>query len=235
MKRIVPKHPLAIRWAHWINFPILAVMIWSGLLIYWANPVYRIGWGGTTIFPFFPAAFFKALRIPYRLAEGMAFHFAFMWLFAVNGLLYVLYTLFSGEWRLLVPERKSFREAWQVMLHDLHLRKTAPPVDGKYNAAQRIAYSAIIVMGFGSLITGLAIYKPAQLSWLCALCGGYESARLIHFVLTIGYCLFFLIHIVQVVLAGWNNFRGMVAGFEVVDDEAAPAPMPEPLPDEPVK
>ena len=41
-KQVIFKHPLAIRWFHWLNFPILACMIWSGLLIYWANDVYKI-------------------------------------------------------------------------------------------------------------------------------------------------------------------------------------------------
>jgi thiosulfate reductase cytochrome b subunit len=73
-------------------------------------------------------------------------------------------------------------------------------------------------MGVGSAVTGFAIYKPIQFNWLCALCGGYEAARLEHFILMIGYCMFFVIHIVQVILAGWNNFRGMIAGFEVVKE-----------------
>ena len=211
-------------------------MIWSGFLIYWANDVYRIGWGSTTILKFFPQSFYEALHIPHRLAEGMAFHFAFMWLFFINGIVYVAYTIFSGEWRYLVPQRKSFREAWLVLLHDLHIRKTAPPIDGKYNAAQRIAYTAIIVMGFGSIISGLAIYNPVQFGWLDWLCGGYAFARIIHFALTIGYVLFFVIHIIQVALAGWNNFRGMVAGFDVeqIDDELFTVPVinPAPLPEE---
>ncbi len=214
-KTIVKKHPLAIRWFHWINFPVLGVMIWSGLLIYWANDVYRIGFGSTTLLKFFPDSFYKALDVSYRLSEGMAYHFVFMWLFFLNGIAYVLYTIFSGEWRYLLPQRKSFKQAWQVLLHDLRIRKTAPPIDGKYNAAQRIAYTAIIVMGIGSILSGLAIYKPVQLGWLCALMGGYKAARVIHFVLTIGYVLFFLVHIVQVILAGWNNFRAMITGFEV--------------------
>lgn len=214
MKKIVKKHLLAIRWFHWINFPVLSIMIWSGLLIYWANDVYRLGWGDSTLVKFFPQSFYETLNIPFHLSTGMAFHFFFMWFFFGNGLLYVLYTMISGEWRLLVPDRKSFREAWQVVLHDLHIRKTAPP-QKKYNAAQRIAYSAIIIMGFGSLVTGLAIYKPTQLNWLCALCGGYEAARIEHFALTIGYVLFFIIHIIQVIIAGWNNFQAMVTGFEV--------------------
>lgn len=215
MKKIVKKHPLAIRWFHWINFPVLAIMIWSGLLIYWANDVYKIGFGNTTLLKFFPSSFYQALNVPYRLSEGMAYHFVFMWLFFLNGIAYVLYTAISGEWRLLMPNRKSFKEAWQVLLHDLHIRKTAPPIAGKYNAAQRIAYTAIIFMGIGSILTGLAIYKPVQLHWLCALMGGYKFARILHFALTIGYVLFFLVHIGQVIMAGWNNFRAMITGFEV--------------------
>lgn len=215
MKRIVKKHPLAIRWFHWLNFPILTVMIWSGMLIYWANDVYRIGWGDKTILKFFPDSFNKALNIPYRLAEGMSLHFFFMWIFAINGLLYVVYLLFSKEWKLIFPNRKSLKEAWLVVLHDLRIRKGLPP-QIKYNAAQRIAYTAVIIMGFLMLLTGLAIYKPAQLYWLCAMLGGYEWARAEHFIITILFVLFFVIHIVQVLLAGWNNFRGMVAGFEVI-------------------
>ncbi|HEX9509602.1 MAG TPA: molybdopterin-dependent oxidoreductase [Puia sp.] len=233
MKRIVKRHPLAIRWFHWINFPVLTIMIWSGLLIYWANDVYKIRLGGTILFQFFPESFYKTLGISYHLAQGMAFHFVFMWVFFLNGLIYVLYTWISGEWRGLVPDRHSFKEAWQVLLHDLHIperrqgrfrRRTAPP-QVKYNGAQKIAYSAIIVMGLGSVLTGLAIYKPVQFYWLCALFGGYGTARVIHFILTIGYCVFFLIHIVQVMLAGWNNFRAMIAGFEVVK-ESEPEPRP---------
>jgi len=215
MKKIIKKHPLAIRWFHWINFPVLAVMIWSGLLIYWANDVYRLGWGNRTVLKFFPDSFYKALHIPFRLAEGMSFHFVFMWLFAINGFIYVLFLVFSGEWRLIVPNKKSFKEAWQVVLHDLHIRKGLPP-QKKYNAAQRIAYTGVIIMGLGSLLTGLAIYKPVQFNFIANLLGGYEWARAEHFILTILFTLFFLVHITQVIIAGWNNFRGMIAGFEVI-------------------
>jgi hypothetical protein len=89
-------------------------MIWSGLLIYWASPMLSF---------LFPEWFYKLLNIPFRLAEGMAFHFLFMWFFIINGVMYVLYTLVSGEWRELISNRHSFKEAWQVLLHDLHLRK----------------------------------------------------------------------------------------------------------------
>ena len=215
MKRIVKKHSLATRWFHWLNFPLLAVMIWSGLLIYWANDVYRLGWGDKTVLKFFPDSFNKALNIPFRLAEGMNLHFIFMWFCMINGLLYILYLIFSGEWKLIFPERGSFKEAWQVLLHDLRIRKNKPP-QKKYNAAQRIAYTGVIILGILSLLTGLAIYKPVQLSWLCSMLGGYAWARAEHFIITILFVLFFLIHIIQVMIAGWKNFSSMITGFETL-------------------
>lgn len=214
MKKIIHKHPLAIRLLHWVHFPILAIMIWSGMLIYWANDVYRLGWGDRTILKFFPDSFNKALKIPFRLAEGMNLHFVFMWLFAITGILYFLYLLFSKEWRLLFPNKNSLKEAWLVLLHDLHIKKGLPP-QKKYNAAQRIAYTAVLIMGFMMLLTGFAIYKPVQLYWLCAMLGGYEWARAEHFIITILFSLFFVVHVLQVIIAGWNNFRSMITGFEV--------------------
>lgn len=216
MKIIKTKHSLLMRWTHWVNFPILGIMIWSGLLIYWANDVYTLTIFGHTFVRFFPQWFYDTLHIPQRLAEGMAFHFLFMWFFTLNGIFYVTYTIISGDWRQLWPNRRCFKEAWQVLLHDLHIRKTAPP-QGKYNAAQRIAYSAIILMGVGSVLTGLAIYKPVEFYWLTWVMGGYHLARIWHFGLTVGYVIFFLVHVIQVILAGWNNFRSVIAGFEVID------------------
>jgi thiosulfate reductase cytochrome b subunit len=216
MQKIIHKHPLAIRWFHWVNFPILFLMIWSGMLIYWANGIYKIQVGDAVLFKFFPKGFYTFLGLSGQLAKGMAWHFAAMWLFTINGILYVLYTMISGEWRLIFPEKKSFSEAWQVILYDLGIRKIIPPQE-KYNAAQRIAYTMVIVMGFGSILTGWAIFRPVQLSWLTTLLGGYKLARLEHFVLTIGFVLFFVIHILQVIKAGWQNFQSMITGFEVGD------------------
>ena len=119
-----------------------------------------------------------------------------------------------------MPNRRAFREAVQVVLHDLHLSKIQPP-PRKFNGAQQIAYTSIILMGAGSLLTGLAIYKPVQFAWLTWLLGGYEWARLEHFILTLGYVLFVVIHVTEVIRAGWNNFRAMVTGYEIVTSEEA--------------
>lgn len=237
--RIEEKHPLAIRWFHWLNFPILFTMIWSGFLIYWAvsapgqlaGQFYRIGWGNFTLLRLFPEWLYRPevhgfgvraaapdghplYQMDHRLAEGMGWHFFFMWLFTINGLIYVIYTVVSGQWRYLVPNRNSLKEAWQVVLHDLRIRKEPLPLR-KYNGAQQIAYTSVVLMGLGSLVTGVAIYKPTQLSWPVPL-GGYPVARFLHFWLMMGFLLFFLIHILQVIRAGWNNFRAMLTGKELV-------------------
>ena len=160
--RLDKKHPLAIRWMHWINFPVLFTMIWSGLLIYWndsdnaykhPHAVYRIGIGPFTLVRFFPEWFWKAMNAPYHVTEGLGYHFFFLWIFALNGFAYVLFTILSGEWRFIVPDRKSLKEAIQVTMKDLHLSKYLPP-QTKYNGAQKIAYTSVIVMGAGSLVTG---------------------------------------------------------------------------------
>ncbi len=97
--RLEKKHPLAIRWMHWVNFPVLFTMIWSGLLIYWndsdnaykhPHAVYRVGIGPFTLVRFFPEWFWKAINAPYHVTEGLGYHFFFVWIFALNGLAYVL-------------------------------------------------------------------------------------------------------------------------------------------------
>jgi thiosulfate reductase cytochrome b subunit len=221
--RLERKHPLAIRWMHWINFPVLFIMILSGIRIYWndsdnahlhPHAVYRIGFGSFTLLRIFPEPVWKALNIPWHVTQGMGDHFFFMWIFAINGIAYAAFLLISGEWRFLLPQKQSFRDGLQVLLVSLRLRKGRPP-QRKYNAAQRIAYTTVILMGFGSLLTGMAIYKPTQAHYLTPFLGGYEWARWEHFWLTMGFCLFFLVHVAQVVFAGWNSFRSMVSGFEI--------------------
>ena len=206
------KHSLAIRWTHWINFPILTVMIISGFMIYWANRVYT---------PFIPSEFYEKIGLSQKLAMGIGIHFFFMWLFAINGLIYTLYLIVSGEWREMVPRLSSIKEAILVTLHDFGFKKGLP-AQGKFNAGQRIAYFSITLLGFVQLLTGLAIYKPVQLQPLLMVFGGYETARLLHFIFTILFVLFFIVHILQVVRAGWNNFRAMVTGYEIKVDSKSP-------------
>ena len=222
-------HSRSSRWMHWINFPLLMIMIWSGLRIYNANDVYGIDLLGVQ-FDFFPQGVYDFLEADRRLAKGLAFHLTFGWLFAINGLFYGLHLWRSGEWRDIFPDRKALREVPDVVAHDLHLRSDEVP-QGRYNAAQQLTYSAVIAMGALIIVSGFAIYKPTQLAPLTWLLGGYETARLIHFVTTLGFVAFFVLHIVQVARAGWGNLTSMITGYRVervgpagpLDDDFRPA------------
>lgn len=222
-QRLKFKHPRLVRWSHWINGPVLLIMIISGLQIYWAYDTpedsYKIRIGDWVLFQFFPEWFYNSFGLKSQLATGMAWHFFFMWFFLINGLIYATYTAVSGEWRDLLPNRRTPRQAFQTVLHDMKIRKAPPEQDGKFNGAQRLAYTGTVSMGLGSVLTGLAIWKAVQLGWLTSLLGGYENARALHFILMIGYVLFFVIHVAQVAKAGWNNFRAMVTGYELVPDQ----------------
>lgn len=204
MEQIQYTRPRWVRWTHWVNFPVLFLMIWSGIMIYWANDVYH---------PSIPKNWYEALGWDHRLAEGMGIHFTLMWVFAINGVLYFSYLIRSGEWRHRIPWPKYWSQAWQVTLHELGLRKEAPPAE-KFNAAQRVAYTAVDLMGVMAILTGLAIYKPVQLHWLTWTLGGYETARFLHYLLMVGFLVFTAIHILQVLRAGWRCLLVMVTGWE---------------------
>ncbi|MFT7601631.1 MAG: thiosulfate reductase cytochrome b subunit [Acidimicrobiales bacterium] len=220
------KHRRATRWMHWINFPLLSIMIWSGLRIYWADTRDPFGFGvglvGWHWFDFLPDPVNETFGLERKLAKGMAYHFTFGWFFVLNGLAYVLFTARSGEWRKLLPERRSASDALLVVRHDLFIRNKPLPPQGKYNGAQRWSYSLIVFLGAIAVITGFAIYKPTQLNLLTSLFGGYENARAIHFGVTMAFIGFFVVHLLQVARAGWRNFTSMVTGYELkevsVDD-----------------
>ena len=84
----VRTHRRGSRWMHWINFPLITIMIYSGLRIYKAEDVYAFGIFGWEWFKFFPDSFYDTLDLDRRLARGLAFHFNFTWLFTLNGLAY---------------------------------------------------------------------------------------------------------------------------------------------------
>jgi len=232
--RLEERHSAAIRWMHWVNFPLLFIMIWSGFLIYWADSasdytyehqVYRVGLGEFTLFRLFPDWFYRLFRLDGHLTRGLAFHAFFMWLFTANGVLYALFLAISGQWRAIVLDRRALAQFVSAVRAELTGHHALHP-GHKYSAAQRVAYTLVILMGTGAVVTGIAIWKPTSLHPITTLCGGYQTARWLHFWLTVGFCFFFLVHVVQVLRAGWNTLRSMVTGAEVVpvsEPDAAPA------------
>jgi thiosulfate reductase cytochrome b subunit len=92
------------------------------------------------------------------------------------------------------------------------LRKEHPP-QGKHNALQKGAYSFIILLGVIAVLSGFAIYKPVQLSWLTRLFGGYELARYWHFVAVWLFIGFTLLHVALVFLVDPASLRAIITGW----------------------
>ncbi|MET0679595.1 MAG: cytochrome b/b6 domain-containing protein, partial [Burkholderiales bacterium] len=159
-------HPVVVRVTHWINVLAVLIMLTSGWRIYNASPL-------------FDFRFPNELTLGGWLAGALQWHFAAMWLFALNGLIYVVYGIVSGHFR-----RKLLPIGSRAVLHDIRqaLRgKLAHDDLSVYNAAQRAAYLALIVALAVLIRSGLTIWKPVQLQELAALMGGYEGARFVHF------------------------------------------------------
>lgn len=221
MPRLIKTHPLPTRVLHWLNVPVLGVMVWSGIAITAAKKPYRLAIGGQTLLTFFPPEFYREYWTE-DLALAMGWHFTFAWLFGLIGVLYLVWKIASGTWRGLLPGRGTLRDAWRVLIQDLGLSKQVTrPRDGSYNGAQRIAYTIAIAMMTGLGVTGLAIFRPTQFAPLVRVLGGYMMARAEHFWLTMAMIVFVAIHLLQVARAGWNVFRAMVIGVEVIDDPEA--------------
>jgi thiosulfate reductase cytochrome b subunit len=192
--------PWPIRLAHWVNLPALVVLAGSGLQILAAYPAF--GPRGAT-YDWYPFNNHKPpdwLTLGGWLAGGRALHFAFAWLFVGNGLLYLAYLLGSGEWRRRAFDpRHDARGALAWARYYLRLRKERPE-QGLYNPLQRLAYTSALALAAIEVMSGLAIYKPAQLPWLAAAFGGYDGARFAHFAGLVALALFTVVHVVQVAL-----------------------------------
>jgi thiosulfate reductase cytochrome b subunit len=195
--RWVLVHPLVVRITHWINALAVLVMVGSGWTIYNASPLFDA-------FSFPPA-----LTLGGWLAGALQWHFAAMWLLAINGVVYVVYGIVSGHFR-----RKLLPISPGAMLHDVKLAlrgKLAHDDLSVYNAAQRAAYLALILALIVLVVSGLAIWKPVQLQELAALLGGYEGARLVHFIAMSLVVLIAVVHVVMVALVP-RTFPTMITG-----------------------
>jgi len=160
-------HPLPVRVMHWVNAVAMVIMIGSGWGIYNDSVIFH--------FLHFP----HAIRLGTWAAQSLQWHFAGMWLLAINGLAYLTYGIVTGRFReRLLPIR--WRDLVTTVRDTLHLHVAHEDIT-TYNAVQRLLYIVVILAGISQVVSGLAIWKPVQFSELTALLGGFQSARLIHF------------------------------------------------------
>jgi len=160
-------HPWPVRIMHWTNAVAMIVLIGSGWGIYDDSVIFH--------FVYFP----QWARIGSWAAESLLWHFAAMWVLAINGFVYLTYGFATGRLReRMLPIRVS--EVIQTVKETLQFQIAHEDLT-VYNAVQKLLYIVVIFAGISQVITGLAVWKPIQFSGLAELLGGFQGARLLHF------------------------------------------------------
>jgi thiosulfate reductase cytochrome b subunit len=164
------RQPLLVRITHGLNVPVLVVMAMSGLQIFHAYPYFGPQGERWSWVPLQGLVTPAWMRAGGWLAGARHLHFLFAWIFVVNALVYVAYTLWKRA-------RLTGYERWQ-----------------------RVAYAGAIGLALVEVLSGFAIWKPVQLSWLAALFGGYDGARVVHFFAMLALALFTIAHVIMVAI-----------------------------------
>jgi thiosulfate reductase cytochrome b subunit len=215
-----------VRVTHWIQTLSFIALALSGIAILLAHP--RLYWGetgalGTPSLIDLPLPF--VLDVPIR-GPGRYLHFLSAWVFVLTGLLYVLSGLFTRHFRKnLVPSKTDFgwKPILRVISNHVRLRRPSEKESRSYNVLQRLTYlSVVFLLSPLIIITGLAM-SPAVTSVFPIIVnffGGQQSARTIHFFVSVALVLFLLVHIAMVCLAGFKNrMRAMITGRSAAGKE----------------
>ncbi len=192
----MPVHSLAVRIFHWLNAVAIVTMIMSGWRIYNASPLFAFR---------FP----REVTLGGWLGGALQWHFAAMWLLAVNLAVYLIIGLARGHFR-----RAFFPVSPGSILRDAGkaLRGRLPHETGRYNAVQKAAYLGVLAAIVVTILSGLAVWKPVQLQELAALMGGYEGARLVHFAGMTAISAFIVVHLALVLLVP-STLLPMILGW----------------------
>lgn len=179
-------HPLAVRLMHWTNALAMIIMI-------------RSGWGIYDDYVIINGVHFSpAYRLGSWAAPSLLWHFAGMWLLALNGLAYLVYGFVTGRLReRLLPIR--FAELVQTVRETLHFKIQHENLT-VYNAVQKLLYIVVIGAGIWQVITGLLIWKPVQFSSAVAVLGGFQAVRIEHFIGMAVIVGFLIVHVALSVL-----------------------------------
>jgi thiosulfate reductase cytochrome b subunit len=191
-----PIHPLWVRVTHWINALAIIVMIGSGWQIYNASPLFQF-------------TFSRSITIGEWLAGALLWHFAAMWLFVANGIVYITLGIATGRFR-----RKLFPIRATEVLTDLAAAFTFTLAHADlavYNAVQKLLYLGVILAGVVLVLSGLSIWKPVQYHELTTVFGGYDTARYVHFFAMSTVVAFLVVHVALAVIVP-KSLRAMILG-----------------------
>lgn len=224
-----PRHSLLVRISHWVTTVCFFALLVTGAEIIASHP--RFYWGETgnvLTEPLFKIPIPSSRNLvptgygyvlPDQNGWSRALHFQAAWVLVLTGLLYVFSGIIGGHFgRNLLPKKAEL--SWQgltgVIAHHLRFQKSDEEDAWSYNVIQRLTYLFVIFVLFPLVIwTGLAMSPsfdsavPATVNLL----GGRQSARTLHFFVSIALVLFLLVHVVMVWREGFKSrMRAMITG-----------------------
>jgi thiosulfate reductase cytochrome b subunit len=223
------RHSALVRVTHWLATLAFLALLLSGGEIVLSHP--RFYWGETGNVNMRP---WLNLHLPssrdtvptgygYTLPDENGWsrylHFEAAWLAVGTGLLYVLFGFFRGHFRRsLLPAASdlSFKELGGSLARHLRFERPGQEEAWSYNVLQRLTYLLVIFVLFPLMIwTGLAMSFgfDSAFPFAVRLLGGHQTARSLHFLVTILLVLFLLVHVVMIFVAGFRSrMRAMITG-----------------------
>jgi thiosulfate reductase cytochrome b subunit len=226
---VTTRHSALVRVTHWITALCFLALLVTGFEIVISHP--RFYWGETgndLTQPLFklPIPASRSLVptgygyvMPDQNGWSRYLHFQTAWMVVLNGSLYLIFGLVTGHFRKnLLPGGAdlSWRSFSTAIVSHLRFERPSEAEAWSYNVLQRLAYLFVIFVLFPLVIwTGLAM-SPAFVSAVPAtvtVLGGQQSARTLHFLVSLALVLFLLVHVVMVWLAGFRSrMRAMTTG-----------------------
>jgi thiosulfate reductase cytochrome b subunit len=226
---VASRHSAVVRVTHWITTLCFFALLVSGVEILISHPRFYWGEAGNVLTPPLFTLPIPASRatvptgygyvLPDQNGWSRYLHFQAAWLVVLTGLLYTIFGFLKGHFRRnLLPARAdlSSKALSIIMANHLRFRPASEAGAWSYNVLQRLVYLFVIFVLFPLVIwTGLAM-SPAIASAFPAavtVLGGQQSARTIHFFVSVFLLLFVLVHVAMVCLAGFRNrMRAMITG-----------------------
>jgi len=230
------RHSVIVRLTHWITTISFLALLVSGMEIVVSHP--RFYWGETgnvRTTPLFklpipssrdtvPTGYGYVL--PDQNGWSRYLHFEAAWLAVLTGVFYVGYGVLSGHFRRnLFPARADLTSNTVSRVIAGHLRFSAATYDEalSYNVLQRLTYLAVIFVLFPMVIwtgLGMSLAVASAIPQVATVWGGQQSARTIHFFVSILLVLFLLVHLLMIYLAGFRKrTKAMITGSLITNME----------------
>lgn len=195
-------HPLWLRLMHWANAFAVVILIMSGWRIYNATRFLHLSVAGVTLFP-------NGWTLGGWLGGALQWHFAAMWILFLNAILYAVVSIatrrFSRQFLPIGP-----RSLW-VDIQAFVKGQLSHADIRHYNTIQKLAYLFVMADIVVLICSGLVLWKSVQFPILREVLGGYEGARLVHFLAMTGMLAFVLVHVVMAALVP-KTIKAMVWG-----------------------